>query len=304
MSAVSSLKVSDVNITVKDPELRDLVKDWLPKQKYEHIEFKVTGFASVANAIRRALFSETTLYVMYAELNDIETNDGFTNDWVQNRIQLIPVNQNAPSNVVGSYEVVNNTDDIITVRSSDIKFKPDAPVCDSTYRIAVVTPGKYFKINNIHLVKQNGYEGHSQIASNIMYSGSDNNYFISFDTNGSFNGKDTVKYALNSIIDRFTKIDKELRAFDLKASNEFKTSSIELILNDELSILTIYNESHTVGYLISDYVYKIDPSIPLINHKLIHITERNLIINWRHQTGLKIILDAIEKIIKVFKDSI
>lgn len=132
MSAVSSLKVSDVNITVKDPELRDLVKDWLPKQKYEHIEFKVTGFASVANAIRRALFSETTLYVMYAELNDIETNDGFTNDWVQNRIQLIPVNQNAPSNVVGSYEVVNNTDDIITVRSSDIKFKPDAPVCDLT----------------------------------------------------------------------------------------------------------------------------------------------------------------------------
>jgi DNA-directed RNA polymerase subunit L len=74
-------------------------------------------------------------------------------------------------------------------------------------------------------------------------------------------------------------------------------NDIFIIENNNIYEIHINNEYHTIGNLITKYVFNLDQNIELINYKLEHPLRHKIIINIKHNDYKKIINDAIEKII-------
>lgn len=90
-------------------------------------------------------------------------------------------------------------------------------------------------------------------------------------------------------------IIKNTKIVDLKADNE--NNSVGKMNVDDLYEIHVNNEYHTVGNIVSKYVYLANPDIELINYKLEHILKNKIIITIKHPQYKKIIKKAVDNFI-------
>lgn len=124
---------------------------------------------------------------------------------------------------------------------------------------------------------------------------------------------DYVLHGINTNSEEVNKImnaSNDLYIINNKLIKDSNILDIDGSIPEEISNIYeihINNEYHTIGNLIAKYVFLQEPSIELINYKLIHPLTHKLIITIKHSEYKKIINNAIEQIIKdliIFKTSI
>lgn len=256
---------------------------------------------SIVNGFRRVVSDELPVKYLSIELNDVDTSDRFIfSDVIKDNIGFIPLDQTVPNDVMFTLSVTNSSLRPIYIYSHDIEvnskknpklngklfFRPNI-------RIGVLNSARYIKINNIKVKESVGYEcTYACVVANVCYEplteessliADPSSFKMSIQTNGSIDPKVMVKNAITELIRR-------LQLFidtDFVKRNELDTT-----------IYSIKNETHTIGNIITRHVYILDPSVKLINYKIIHPSKNEIEINIKHPNPDKILNDAAELAIK------
>jgi DNA-directed RNA polymerase subunit L len=214
-------------------------------------------------------------------------------------------------------------------------------------QIFSLKPNRFINISEIYINKEHGYNNsiyslgswkYKVINTDFNISSLNNDvkdFSLELINNSNIEIKEIIINIYENLYLRLKKIQSSVNDYVLHVNNtnyedvnKIMNSSNDLyIINNKLindsnildidgsipeEISNIYeihinNEYHTIGNLISKYVFLQEPSIELINYKLIHPLTHKIIITIKHSEYKKIIHDSIERIIKdlsVFKTSI
>ncbi len=214
-------------------------------------------------------------------------------------------------------------------------------------QICSLKPNRFINISDIYINKDYGFNNAIYSLGSWKYKAINTDFKISslnnnikdFNLELINNSNITIKEIIISIYEnlylRLKKIQNSINDYILHGINTnsedinkvINTSNELYIINNKLikdsnildidgsipeEISNIYeihinNEYHTIGNLITKYVFLQEPNIELINYKLIHPLTHKIIITIKHSEYKKIINDAIENIIKdliIFKTSI
>lgn len=256
-------------------------------------ELKDTN-CSLANAIRRTLVSEMPIKHLTASLTEIKTTDPYViGDAIRKRIEMIPISQSIDEDSVFSIRFENDTDSYIDVPSSEIKLNgvvvskdvtPFIPICD-------INSGTSFSINDIHVVESYGFDNSRVSIGRVAYEIINHDFTLSsinsnptcfrfeLETPGVINPKEIVAKAIDCLITRLDSI-------------QFSNSIIEF----DIYKLTIPNETHSIGRLLSWYIYQLEPTIKYVASRIPHPSKRECVLDVHHSSGESLCQQAIEAI--------
>jgi hypothetical protein len=274
----------------------------LPNRDRYKVSFK-TKYLHIANAIRRVLLNELPVMTLYANYDDVVVNNyATTSDWIANRLKLIPITQDH-KDLTGTLEYLNSTGENITVYTKDIKFKDakNEDIMDCNIPIVVLEPDCYINVK-ISTRYCYGWEadGESTIACVDKWDTEDNTSVnVVMSTVGNFHGNDIIKVAVDNIIIRLNNILDSIK--DIKQTTYL--DNLHIIISDT-NIMTIFGETDTIGNIIIEEMYKIDPSIPLVVGRHEHNLQRNYIIHWKHTSNITIVIKAINSCINILNEFI
>jgi len=261
---------------------------------------------AIANAIRRTLISELPIKHLTVSLTDIKTTDPYViGEAIRKRIEMIPISQSIDPELVFAVRFENNGDEFIDVPSSEIKVKgitptndivPFIPICD-------INAGTSFAINDIHVVESYGFDNSRVSIGRVSYeilnqdfnqpstTAAPTQFRIQLETPGVINPVEMTRKAIDNIIERLGAID-------------YGNSIVEF----NIYKLTIPNETHTIGRLLSWYVYQVEPSVKYVASRIPHPSKRECVIDIHHPAGeelckkamiaIKADLDALRKTFK------
>jgi DNA-directed RNA polymerase subunit L len=127
--------------------------------------------------------------------------------------------------------------------------------------------------------------------------------------------KEILVYSLQTLKDRLSKIRKVLQDFD-GGSGSGSTDEVGfmeismpdamvgtiagLVEDKRIPSILIRGEDHVIGNLIVKTVLRLDPKTPMINYKIIHPSNRSVVINIMHQQPIKIVTDAVGECYNTF----
>lgn len=141
---ITDLKVEDIEI--KNEKLNKFDKllqtyriniyDFLPKKKAQYVSFQLNESSAFANFIRSCIWDNTPVWSLKVETSSIQTNDPFMLfDDLEQKIHGIPINQtilnnafdkdseNVYKNFKASFSVMNDTTQLRTITTNDMKFE-------------------------------------------------------------------------------------------------------------------------------------------------------------------------------------
>lgn len=117
--------------------------------------------------------------------------------------------------------------------------------------------------------------------------------------------KEVLVRSLQTLKDRLQAIRKYLQAYadgSLESESSDQIGFIEITLPDsadqlgkQVPTILIRGESYTIGNLIVKTVLELDPKISLVNYKIIHPSNRSVLIRVVHAQPIKIVIDALTK---------
>lgn len=255
---------------------------------------------AIANAIRRGFISEIPVKHLTISLNNkdiISTDPYIVNEMIRKRLEMIPIDQSIPDDSVFSLKFENLSDNVTDISSDDLKLNgsktnlvfPGIQLCD-------INPGKALILNNITIKTSYGYNNARCSIGRVEYRidephpdeseldkasavSTPSKFKIILDLPGIYDGKEMFKLVISTLIDR-------LDAIDLTRNKDaFGTFS-----------LTIPNESHSIGYLLSRYIYDLEPTIDYVASRTTHPSIREVVIDVRHPDAKTLIMTAIHKI--------
>jgi DNA-directed RNA polymerase subunit L len=284
--------------------------------------FEIHGVnVAIANGIRRAILSEVKSCALNFAYDDFETNDPFMRlaDFIQNRIQSIPIHQSVDRKLIFKLNVLNGTHSLMTITTADLEVisgnKADARnLFDQTIPIATLNPNKYMKIDKIFIETGYAYTfagfGQASGASCItldqvpynMYDRTGTSSCVSdprshkimFDTNGTVDPKKYIAAACDEIMNRLDQIRKLL--YTLQQIGD-------------VHVLVVNGENDTTGNIIVKTICDIYPEIPACTYKVDHVN-KSLTLRVRTQdpsaadvinTSIKHSLDTLTHIRNAFK---
>jgi DNA-directed RNA polymerase subunit L len=249
----------------------------------------------LANAIRRTLMSEMPIKHLTASLVDIKTTDPYiVAEAILKRLEMIPISQSVHEDAKFSLRTENNSNRYADVLSSEIKLNgvatskhitPSIPICD-------INSGCSFSINDISVKESYGYANARVSIGRIAYEiiGTDfnqpptnsvpTNFHLEIETPGIIDPVEMVRKAIDNLFARLAAID-----YDQSTVIEFNMSK-----------LTILNETHTIGRLVSWYMYQIDPTIEYVACRTLHPSKRECVIDIRHPDSSSLYRQAVAAI--------
>ncbi len=257
------------------------------------------GNTALANAIRRTLISEMPMKHLTISLTDIHSTDRYViREVIKKRVEMIPISQDMDVDTVFSVQVENNTDEPMDVLTDDIKINgvkksdgilPMVPICN-------INSGTSFSLNDIRVITSYGYNNSRVMPGRIGYQMIDQDFSkpsmtqnpdhfrIEMEVSGVHNPKELVRTAIDSLMERLDNIDFS------RAKTEFGVYK-----------LSILNETHSIGKLISSYVYALEPTIDYVSDRLPHPSQREVIIDVRHPDAEELCKKAVVVIKKDLK---
>lgn len=249
---------------------------------------------SLANAIRRTLISEMPIKHLTASLTEIKTTDPYiVGDAIRKRIEMIPISQSIDEHSVFALRFENDADSYVDVSSSEIKLNgiaiskditPFIPICD-------INSGTSFSINDIHVVESYGFDNSRVSIGRVAYEIINHDFALSsinsnptcfrfeVETPGVINPSEMVVKAIDNLINRLDSID-------------FGNSVVEF----DIYKLTIPNETHSIGRLLSWYVYQLEPTIKYVASRIPHPSKRECVLDIHHSNGELLCKKSIEMI--------
>jgi DNA-directed RNA polymerase subunit L len=270
-----------------------------------------------ANAIRRVFNDELYVKCLDSSIFDIKTDDKYIlPDTILERINQLSLYQSIPDNLKFSLNVINNTNDSIKIYSNNIKNankNDNNKYFNQNILLCTLKSNKYLVINNITIKKNNGINNNNYSLGSFCYKSintdfntlSLNNNNTDFELELILNiVKDTKKdleYLINSIYDnlyiRLKNIQTKIENYIIEDNSTFINKIIHdlfIINKNNIYEIHINNEYHTIGNILTKYVYQLDKNIELINYKLEHPLRYKIIVNIKHSNYKKIINDAID----------
>jgi DNA-directed RNA polymerase subunit L len=249
----------------------------------------------LANGIRRTLMSEMPIKHLTASLVDIKTTDPYVvAEAILKRLEMIPISQSVHEDAIFSLRTENNGNHYVDVLSSEIKLNgvatskhitPSIPICD-------INSGCSFSINDISVKESYGYANARVSIGRIAYEiiGTDfnqpptdslpTNFHLEVETPGIIDPVEMVRKAIDNLLERLDAID-----YDQSTVIEFNMSK-----------LTILNETHTIGRLLSWYMYQLEPTIEYVACRTLHPSKRECVIDIRHPDSFTLYRQAVAAI--------
>jgi DNA-directed RNA polymerase subunit L len=325
-------------------EIIEKNKHLLPNMNKQSISFDIINSnEAFANAIRRVFNDELPTKCLEVSYHKIITNDKFILiDNIIERINLIPILQTIDISTTFSLNIHNDTNDIINIYTKDLinKNKNDKiQYFNLNIQICSLRPNRHINITNIHPGINFGYNNSIYSIGSFKYEAintdfsipSLNNdvkdYHLELINNSNIPIKNLINLIYETLYIRLKKIQDYINDYNIEknADDIHKINDdIYIIQNnnvkdtnvldnniktdknfDNLYEIHIKDECHTVGNLLTKYIYLQLPSIEYINYRLHHPLTRKLIITIKYSNYKKIINDAIESIIKdltIFKN--
>lgn len=319
-------------------------KHLLPNMNKQSISFDIINSnEAFANAIRRVFNDELPTKCLEINYHNVVTNDKFILiDNIIERINLIPILQTIDISTTFSLNIHNDTNDIINIYTKDLvnKNKNDkAQYFNLNIQICSLRPNRHLNINNIHPGINYGYNNSIYSIGSFKYEAintdfsipSLNNdvtdYHLELINNSNIPIKNLINLIYETLYIRLKKIQDYINDYNIEKNsddihkinddiyiiqnnNVKDTNVLDNNIKTDTSFHNLYeihikDECHTVGNLLTKYIYSQLPSIEYINYRLHHPLTRKLIITIKHSNYKKIINDAIESIIKdlnVFKN--
>lgn len=312
-------------------------KHLLPNMNKQSISFDIINSnEAFANAIRRVFNDELPTKCLEINYHNVVTNDKFILiDNIIERINLIPILQTIDIHTTFSLNIHNDTNDIINIYTKDLinKNKNDkTQYFNLNIQICSLRPNRHLNINNIQPGINYGYNNSIYSIGSFKYYSINTDFSIpslnndvkDFHLELINNSNIPIKNLINLIYEtlyiRLKKIQEYINDYNIEKNaddihkinddiyiiqnNNVKDTNI---LNndiktdknfDNLYEIHIKDECHTIGNLLTKYIYLQLPSIEYINYRLHHPLTRKLIITIKHSNYKKIINDAIDSIIK------
>lgn len=245
---VANWSVTKMGPTIRDPEVASLLPTVFRSAK---VSVEMIGVnIGIANAVRRTLSGGIPVICMDFEPQALKTNDEFVLvDLLRRRVNLIPIRQDMDVNTVFSLHAANNTEALVTVKSSSIEAGRKVKDCfNETYDIVDLHPTKSLIIDRISVIRGYGNEDARHIAvfrtsllpldqvpfnqftgEGVPSALSDpRHHRLTFYTNGNIDPKvavDTACAELLALVERGRKAIPNLQSRDLLTSVSFDGAS-------------------------------------------------------------------------------
>lgn len=328
----------------KFKEIIENNKHLLPNMNKQSISFDIINSnEAFANAIRRVFNDELPVKCLETHYHNVITNDKFILiDNIIERIELISILQTIDINTIFNLNIKNDTNDIINVYAKDLVNKntnDKTQYFNNNIQICSLRPNRYISINNIKPGINYGYNNSIYSIGSFKYEAintdftipSLNNevkdYHLELINNSNIPIKNLIILIYETLYIRLKKIQDYVNDYNIEKNaddinkinddiyiiqnNNIKDTNvldnnIETINNfNNLYEIHIKDECHTIGNLLTKYVFLEMPTIEYINYRLHHPLTRKLIITIKHSNYKKIINDAINSIFKdllIFKN--
>ena len=306
--SIKNLKIQQLIPNETDKEISKLLPTILIPY---HASFDINNInVAIANGLRRVILSELQVKSMKAKLKNFSTTDHFIlGDFILNRLQNIPINQNIPDDTKFELDVINKTESIMNVKTKDIKIlnttHKKLPFND-TYTLIQLNPNKSLKISDIYIKKNYGYNhgGHS-VACNVVSIPTDidmydsftkigvrssisdpKNFKITFNSNGNMEADKIIISACEEIIRRLNNLKDRLDTIEVQ---------------NDIHVLHIEHESDTIGNIIIKSINDLYPQISIATYNC-NIVTHEMTIKIRSKDNAKdIINNVIDKNIKLLE---
>lgn len=292
----------------------------IPALRRHHVYLELKGVSTaIVNAIRRSMLDEIEGKCLKIEQADIDTDDeNILWPSVQKQIECMRLNQEIPMNARFTLDIKNQnaTPLMITsgmlVTDSDLKITP----FNSTFRIITLREGKYLKLWNIRVVSCTG-----TLASNVVACRykpldvemfdrgkgvSSNNcnpkhFSMEFDTNGTIDPVKLLSSACRYIYERSEKYLNELEHVD-SIKTEHSSDLFDINKTGDVTKFIFKNDTYTICNLLSYTIYYNHPDIALCKFGVVHPTEKITAFELKAKDPRKLMIEAFEHIIKLYKD--
>ena len=341
---VNDFKIEYENTKFKD--LINNNKHLLPNLNKQSVSFDfINSNEAFVNSIRRVYNDELLIKCLDINVHNFKSTDKYIlPDNIKERINLISLSQNINTDIKFNLNITNSTNDIINIYTRDIanKNKNDKNIYfNLNIQICSLKPNCYINISDIYINRDYGYNNaiytlgsfkNKAINTDFTIPSLNNivkDFHLELINNSNISIKDIITSIYENLYIRLKKIQNSINDYNINTNSEDinkLTNDLYIIHNkligdsnilnvdgsvpeeiNNLYEIHINNEYHTIGNLISKYVFLQEPSIELINYKLVHPLTHKIIINIKHSEYKKIINDSIENIIKdliIFKSSI
>jgi len=155
------------------------------------------------------------------------------------------------------------------------------PICN-------INSGTSFSINDIHVVTSYGFDN-ARVAigragyeiidhdfSQLSFASNPTHFRIEMEVSGLIDPIDIIGKAIQCLIERLDAID-------------YSRSIVEF----DVYKLSILNESHSIGHLLSWYIYQLEPKIDYCTSRVLHPSKRECVIDVRHPSAEELCKKAV-----------
>lgn len=273
-----------------------------------------------ANALRRVFMDELEVKALSFSVHDITTDDKYILPAsIQHRIRSVPLVQSIPETHAFKLLANNKTRDIQVVHMGDLVCKPSGvrPWFNVNIPICTLRPNKFLSIHNIKVDKGVGYDDNIFSIGSFGYKCLDADFSkmsleqeltqfrIEFRTNGNIEAVDLVSVIASNLKTRLKEIQMLVDAYNIDrnvASASIMNDKLYIVKNmkagdDAVYEIHINKEYHTIGNLLSKYIYLEDKTIDFNAYKLDHVLHHKVIVFVKHVEYKKIMHVAIDAII-------
>lgn len=275
----------------------------------------------MANALRRCINSELEVLTMDFDDDSLSTDDSFIIlHEIKKRINYIPIRQ-----IMGlefNLNVYNDTNEIIPVYSSDIvesKKSGNEELFAGTFIVTQLRPGKRLTISNIYITSGVSYKNNASFSfpGKVAYKCLDMPKIVNNKLSKSSMECTPTKYMLTVPRQKYTDpvhiVKMAIATIEKKLDNIYKiiintnedsTYSSDMEITYHLNnrcVIKIFNETYTIGNLLSKYGYMVDKTIENIHCIKIHPSFDYIKIEIHHAEPKKIMLSSITLIKKELK---
>lgn len=322
---IKNIQLVDYTIKYDQSKYKDLIeknKNFLPIFNKTGLKFELLNSnEAFANSIRRIYNDELLVKCLDTKIFNINTDDKYIlHDTIIERINSISINQDLiQDDMIFHLNINNNTHSVIKVYSKDIiiKNKSNNKIDNTLYfnpniLICTLKPNKYLTISSIGINKEYGYNNHIYSLGSFNYKIINTDFSkLSLNTistdfelelinNGNIKINNIITNIYNNILFRLKKIQDSINSYELdRHSTDINkiVNEIFIINNNNIYEIHINNEYHTIGNLLTYYIYDLEKSIELVNYKLEHPLRHKIIIYIKHPQYKKLCNDAINNII-------
>ncbi len=297
MVAVSKISRSANKIDLSKTKFKKL-QSLVPKQCHKTLSFEIKGINySLANAIRRVLLNELPMKYMTVSLTNIKSTDRYIiDDVIRSRLEMIPISQQIELGTLMNLKFENKTDTYCDVTADNIKLsKTNSDVIDMMKEIPVcsINAQHSISVSDIVVAQSYGYDNARVSPARVEYE------IINHDMSQSCVNSDPKEFRF--LIETPPPIDPDWMVKTCLKELEKRLDAIDLdnhVVEFGIFKLTIEGETHTIGRLISRYVFDLMPSIEYVHMRIIHPSMRKCVVDVKHANAVTLIKDAINAIKK------